>query len=149
MLYTDCSQVNKIRAEAGKLITQIINSSSLNRDAVPWRISIGQYWLTRSHPAPPPQATHVAEVFQRIKPYLIFSYFLIRYNLVTGTPKLSRSQHGPQENKTLQQAPKDTEMRLQGSEDTTPVRRDPTGFRKMTGAFGNTFKLQHAKTERL
>lgn len=46
----------------------------------------------------------VAEVFHRIKPYLIFTYFLIRYNLETGMPELSRSQHGPEENKTLHQA---------------------------------------------
>lgn len=102
MLYTDHPQVNKTEAGAGKLISQITNSSSSNRDAIPWRTR--QYWLTRSHPALP-SATNVAEVFQRIKPYLISSYFLIRYNLVTGMPKLSRSQHSPEENKILHQAP--------------------------------------------
>jgi len=51
------------------------------------------------------QATYIDEEFQRIKPHFAFSFFFIRYNLVTDMFKLARSQNSPEENKTLRQAP--------------------------------------------
>lgn len=71
-------------------------------------------------------------------------------------PKLSRSLKKTKPYiRLLKVAGLDTEMRLQGSEDITPVLRGlrktqkESDFRKMTRAFCDAFQLQHVKSERL
>lgn len=85
----------------------------------------------------PSSTLNINEEFLRIKPYFIFSYFLIRHNLVADTPQVSR--RALKKTKPYIRLLKVTETGPRGSEDITPVCRDPEGFRKMTGVFCNTF----------